>query len=339
MIRFTLVATLLVLFASPALGQWQTQTVDTKSDFRGLCVVSADVAWVSGTMGTYARTVDRGKTWSVGAVPGAEKLDFRDVKAFGAETAYLLSAGPGDASRVYKTTDGGKSWEMQFKCADPAAFFDAMAFWDEKNGIALGDPIDGRFQLIATDDGGAGWKPLPAKALPQALPGEGAFAASGTCLIARGDTDAWFATGGAKSARVFHSTDRGRSWEATETPVAAGAASAGVFSIAFRDKDHGMIVGGDYRKPDDAGATAAVTSDGGKTWTPLDKRLPFRSAVAWAKDRWVAVGASGAHVSRDDGDTWTPLDREKYNSVGFTPTGEGWAVGPKGRIAAFAKKD
>ena len=337
--HFTIGATLLDLCASPALGQWQTQTVDAKSDSRGLCVVSPDVAWVSGTMGTYARTVDRGKTWSVGTVPGAEKLDFLDVKAFGAATAYLLSAGPGDASRVYKTSDGGKSWAMQFKCADPAAFFDAVAFWDENNGVALGDPIDGRFQLIATDDGGASWKPLAAKGLPRALPGEGAFAASGTCLVARGEAVAWFVTGGAKSSRVFHSTDRGRSREASETPVAAGAASAGVFSIAFRDRDHGMIVGGDYRKPDDAGATAAVTSDGGKTWTALDKRLPFRSAVAWAKDRWVAVGTSGSHVSRDDGDTWTPLDRENYNAVGFAPTGEGWAVGPKGRIAAFVKQD
>ena len=201
--HWTLVATLLGLCDSTALGQWQTQAVDTKSDFRGLCVASPDVVWVSGTMGTYARTTDRGKTWSVGTVPGAEKLDFRDVKAFGEDTAYLLSAGPGDASRVYKTTDGGKSWVMQFKCADPAAFFDAIAFWDEKNGIALGDPVDGRFQLIATEDGGARWKPLAAKTLPLALPSEGAFAASGTCLITRNETDAWFVTGGPKRRGCF----------------------------------------------------------------------------------------------------------------------------------------
>src|SRR5262245_21530800 len=121
------VAALLGLCDSTALAQWQAQAVDTTSDLRGLCVVSPDVAWVSGTMGTYARTTDRGKTWAVGVVPGAEKLDFRAVKAFGAATAYLLSAGPGDASRIYKTTDGGKSWVMQFRCADPAGFFDAIA--------------------------------------------------------------------------------------------------------------------------------------------------------------------------------------------------------------------
>jgi photosystem II stability/assembly factor-like uncharacterized protein len=335
--HFFLAALLLGPCGSAASAQWQKQAIDTKSDFRGLCVVSPNVAWVSGTGGTYARTTDRGKTWSAGTVPGAEKLDFRDIKAFGEATAYLLSAGPGDASRVYKSTDGGKSWAMQFKSADPAAFLDAIAFWDEKNGIALGDPVKGRFQLIVTADGGAAWKPLAAKALPPALSGEGAFAASGTCLVTRGEKDVWFATGGAKSARVFHSKDRGENWEVCETPIAAGAASAGIFSIAFRDKNHGMIVGGDYRKPDDTGATAATTSDGGKTWPPLDRRLPFRSAVGWAKDRWVAVGTSGSHVSLDDGATWKLLDRENYNSVGFTPTGEGWAVGPKGRIATFAK--
>jgi photosystem II stability/assembly factor-like uncharacterized protein len=333
---FFLAVVLLDLCGSVAFTQWQTQKINTKADFRGLCVVSPNVAWVSGTRGTYARTTDGGKNWSVGTVPGAEKLDFRDVEAFGETTAYLLSAGPGDASRIYKTVDGGKSWVMQFKCADPAAFFDAIAFWDERNGIALGDPIKGRFQMIVTTDGGADWQPLAAKTLPPALSGEGAFAASGTCLVTHGQSDVWFATGGAKTARVFHSNDRGQNWEVSETPIVAGVESAGIFSIAFRDQQHGMIVGGDYRKPNDTGATAATTSDGGKTWAPLDKRLPFRSAVAWAKDRWVAVGTSGSHLSQDNGATWKLLDRENYNSVGFTLAGEGWAVGPNGRIAKFA---
>jgi len=337
--KSSILATILLpgLCGSVAFGQWQTQTIDTKADFRGLCVVSPKVIWVSGTKGTYARTTDAGKNWSVGAVPDAEKLDFRAVKAFGEATAYLLSAGPGDASRIYKTVDGGKSWSMQFQSADAAAFFDAIAFWDEKNGIVLGDPVKGQFQLLVTADGGANWKPLAAKNLPPALPGEGAFAASGTCLVIQGETDVWFATGGAKTARIFHSKDRGQIWEVSDTPVVAGVESAGIFSIAFRDKQHGMIVGGNYRKPSDSGATAAITSDGGQTWTPLDKRLPFRSAVAWGKDRWVVVGTSGSHASQDNGDTWKLLDREDYNSVGFISTGEGWAVGPKGRIATFAK--
>jgi photosystem II stability/assembly factor-like uncharacterized protein len=322
-----------------ASGQWQVQAIKSDADFRGLCAVGPNVAWVGGTKGTFGRTTDGGKTWAVGTIPDADKLDFRDVEAFGEETAYLLSAGPGEASRVYKTTDGGRTWTLQFKNAEPRAFFNAIAFWDERHGIALGDPVDDRFVLIGTDDGGATWNPLPEKSRPAALPKEGAFAASGTCLVTRGEYDVWFCTGGARAARVFRSDDRGKTWAVSQTPLLAGAESAGGFSIAFRDRGHGLIVGGDYLRPDDAKGTGAVTADGGKTWAPIEKPPPFRSGVAWAKDRWVAVGTSGSDVSVDDGANWKPLDREKYNSVAFTSAGDGWAVGPRGRIAKFVKAD
>jgi photosystem II stability/assembly factor-like uncharacterized protein len=334
---FECAAVLVGFCASLTHAQWQPQAIRSDADFRGLCVVNAKVVWVSGTKGTYARTSDAGKTWSVATVPGAAKLDFRDVEAFGETTAYLLSAGPGEASRIYKTTDGGKSWALQFKNPDPEAFYDAMAFWDDKHGIALGDPVKGQFQLIVTQDGGTNWKRLAATNLAPALPNEGAFAASGTCLITYGQKDVWFATGGAKTARVFHSPDRGRNWTVSPTPVLAGTASAGIFSIAVRDRNQGLIVGGDYRKPNDPGATSARTTDGGKTWIRIESKLPYRSCVAWARDRWVAVGTSGSHFSVDEGATWKPLDDKNYNSVGFTSNGEGWAVGPRGRIAKFVK--
>src|SRR5262245_45922631 len=171
---FRLAAVLLGLCGPTAHAQWQPQTVSTTADLRGLCAVSATVAWVSGTNGTYARTTDAGRTWIAGTVPGAGKLDFRDVEAFGEATAYLRSAGPGEESRIYKTTDGGKTWALQFQNPDRAGFFDALAFWDEQNGLALGDPVGGRFQLVATTDGGASWKPIPAEGRPPALPNEGA---------------------------------------------------------------------------------------------------------------------------------------------------------------------
>ena len=114
------------------------------------------------------------RPWSVGIVHGAEKLDFRDVEAFGESTAYLLSAGPGEDSRIYKTTDGGKTWALQFTNSEPAAFFNAIAFWDDKSGIALSDPVKGRFLLIVTDDGGKNWKRLAENpSWPSALPNEG----------------------------------------------------------------------------------------------------------------------------------------------------------------------
>jgi photosystem II stability/assembly factor-like uncharacterized protein len=331
-----LIIAIFALCNATAQAQWQQQAIDTDADFRGLSVVGSQVAWVSGTKGTFGRTIDGGKNWSAGKVPEAEKLDFRAVKAFDESTAYLLSAGPGEESRIYKTPDGGKTWTLQFKNPERQGFFDAMAFWDQKNGIALGDPVNGQFQLVATTDG-VNWKNLVPKELPPALANEGAFAASGTCLVTHGDKDVWFATGGAKKARVFHSKDRGQNWNVSETPLLAGIESAGIFSIAFCDRDRGIVVGGDYRKSDATGATAALTSDGGKTWALIDKPLPFRSCAAWAKDRWVVVGTSGSDVSLDGGITWKPLDRENYNSVAFTATGEGWAAGPKGRIARFGK--
>src|SRR5207237_8644776 len=127
--------------------------------------------------------------------------------------------------------------------------------------MALGDPLKGVFQLLRTADGGANCKPVTTKNLPPALPGDGAFAASGTCLVTHGESDVWFATGGAKTARVFRSKDRGQNWEVSDTPIVAGAESAGIFSIAFRDKQHGMSIGGDYKNPNDVGATVATTSD------------------------------------------------------------------------------
>lgn len=328
---------MIAAFASPAVAQWKPQAIPTDADFRGLSVVSESVAWVSGSKGTFGRTADGGKTWVAGVVPDADKLDFRDVKAFNEKTAYLLSAGPGDGSRIYKTTDGGKTWKCQFTNAEPKAFFDAFAYWDEDHGIALSDPVEGKWLLVTTSNGGKTWEPLPEKSRPAALEKEGAFAASGSCLVARGEKDVWFCTGGAKVARVLHSADRGKTWTAVETPLAAGVESAGGFSLAFRDKDHGMIVGGDYKKPDADAATVAITTDGGKTWGPAGKSLPFRSAVAWAKDRWVAVGTSGSDNSADDGKTWTSLDTGKWNAVAFAANGTGWAVGPKGRIAKFGK--
>jgi photosystem II stability/assembly factor-like uncharacterized protein len=326
---------LLGLGDSVAHAQWQQQTINSDANFRGLCAVSAKVAWVSGTKGTYGRTIDGGKTWFAKTVPGAAKLDFRDVEAFGESTAYLLSAGSGEDSRIYKTTDGGSTWILQFKNLDRDAFFDAMAFWDDKHGLALSDPVRGQFPLIATEDGGAHWKPLAAINLPPALPNEGAFAASGTCLVTHGPSDACFATGGAKTARVFHSSDRGRHWTVSSTPIPAANPSAGIFSISFRDRNHGLIVGGDYRRPNDPNPNAAITSDGGKTWALLNTPLAYRSGVAWARDLWIAVGMSGSDSSPDNGATWQAIDRQNYNSVAFTSTGEGWAVGPRGRIAKF----
>ncbi|HUQ33425.1 MAG TPA: hypothetical protein VM095_14990, partial [Pyrinomonadaceae bacterium] len=222
------------LFASVAEGQWESQQSGTSVRLRGVSAVNQQVAWASGDKGTYARTIDGGKTWEAGHVPDSDKLDFRDVDAFSADAAYLLSIGEGEQSRIYKTTDGGLNWTLQFKNNRPKAFFDAMAFWDSDHGIAVSDPVDGRFLIITTTDGGTTWNEMPAEGMPTALEGEGAFAASGTCIAVRGKQEVWFGTGGPEGARVFRSTDGGRKWTVATTGITAGKA-AGIFSLLFLD--------------------------------------------------------------------------------------------------------
>ncbi|MBO0721652.1 MAG: hypothetical protein J2P41_12565, partial [Blastocatellia bacterium] len=213
---------------------WTPQTSHTTARLRGISAVSDKVAWASGANGTCLRTIDGGATWQAATVPGADSLDFRDVEAFDADNAYLLSIGDGEKSRIYKTIDGGRNWKLQFTNTNPKAFFDALAFWDANHGLAFSDPVDGHFLVITTEDGGSTWNEVPAENIPAALPGEGAFAASGTCITVQGRNNVWIATGGG-AARVFRSTDAGKSWQVAATPIAGGQPSAGIFSIAFKD--------------------------------------------------------------------------------------------------------
>jgi photosystem II stability/assembly factor-like uncharacterized protein len=254
--------------------------------------------------------------------------------------AYVLSIGPGERSRIYKTQDGGASWGLIFQNPDATGFFDAIAFWDAEHGLAFGDPVDGRFAIFRTDDGGTHWHRTGRSAMPEALPGEGAFAASGTCLVVQGTQNAWFATGGASVSRVFRSSDRGATWTAHATPVEAGSASAGIFSVAFSDPAHGIAIGGDYKNQNAPAVRVALTSVGGRTWTRASGPQPagYRSCAAFfpGKDRarLVAVGPGGFDQSADGGDRWTRLDTIGFDAVAFAPdTATGWAVGDAGRIA------
>jgi photosystem II stability/assembly factor-like uncharacterized protein len=260
------------------------QISHTSEALRGVSATSRQVAWASGTHGTYLRTVDGGRTWAPGQIPEAAQLDFRAVVAFSADEAFLMSAGPGEQSRIYHTTDGGQHWQLQLTNSNPKGFFDSMAFWNSKHGIVLGDPIPDEkgklhFELLETEDGQT-WQPIVSPQMPEAVEGEGAFAASNSS-IAIVDPNIWFATGG-KAARVFHSPDRGKTWETFPTPVLHGPESAGIFSIAFRDTRHGVIAGGDYKHAHGDGPNLAFSEDGGQTWS-LSTLHPqaYFSAVAY----------------------------------------------------------
>lgn len=330
-----------LLLPAHAGAQWVAQRGNTTSSLRGLSVVSERVAWASGTNGRFARTLDGGERWLAGTVPGAEGLDFRDVEAFDARTAFLMSAGEGAASRIYKTNDGGRTWTQLYALSGREGFFDSMAFWDRSHGIIMSDPVGGRFLVLTTADGGRTWVPAPPGAMPMANPGEAAFAASGTALVVEGKRNAWFATGGGPKARVFRTTDRGMSWSVAETPVMAGSASAGIFSLAFSDRLRGIAVGGDYQHPERSGANVAITVDGGATWTVPEGPLPsgYRSCVAVMPGtrgtRMVAVGTTGSDVSSDGGRSWRLLAPDGFNTVALARRG-GWAVGASGKIARLA---
>ncbi len=217
----------LLVFSQPF--HWTAVTTGVEARLRGVSAVSDRVAWASGTNGTVLRTTDGGVSWHRLTIPGSEKLDFRDIDAVDERTAYALSIGPGELSRIYKTTDAGLTWTEQFVNRDPKAFYDAMAFWDGQRGVAVSDSVDGQFVVLTTRDGGASWTRVPSAGLPAALPNEGFFAASGTNVTVAAPNHVWLGTGAASEARVLHSSDGGRTWVVSKTPLAAGP-SAGIFS-------------------------------------------------------------------------------------------------------------
>jgi photosystem II stability/assembly factor-like uncharacterized protein len=318
--------------------QLVARTSGTIALLQAVSAPSARIVWVSGHSAAVLRSTDGGATWTTLAVPGAEgdSLQFRDVFAVDAETAYVLAAGPGVRSRIYKTTDGGTSWMRQFTNPDSTAFYDCFAFWDGASGIAFSDAVSGHFIVRRTTDGGAHWDRIPDDALPAARKGEGGFAASGACVVTLGDRFAWIGTGAADTARVLRSTDGGGTWRVAATPIRGGS-TAGLAALAFSDTLHGVALGGDVADPNARGANVAVTADGGATWRaatppPFTGAVYGAAAVPGRPGALVAVGPRGMAYSVDAGNSWVGLDTLAYWSVGFGSGKTGWAVGPRGRI-------
>jgi photosystem II stability/assembly factor-like uncharacterized protein len=302
--------------------------------------VSDSVVWVSGAQGSYVRSTDGGTTWRAGRVPGADSLQFRDVHAVDANTAYLLSIGNGSQSRIYKTTDAGKSWTLQFTNPDSAGFYDCMDFWDSNHGLVIGDAIGREIAILTTTDGGARWTRIPPASLPPAQPNEGSFAASGRCLVTRPGGHAWIVASNPDRGRVLHTADYGRTWSVDTLPITTRA-GVGPQAIGFRDDRHGIALGGGYQAtPTDV--LSAVTSDGGSTWTAR-ARPPLRTGV-WGgvyvpsatPPAVVAVGPAGAVWTPNEGRSWITIDTLNYWSVGFASPRAGWAVGAQGRITKLS---
>jgi photosystem II stability/assembly factor-like uncharacterized protein len=354
----------MLVFAIPACGQFTIQTSNTTADLRGIHNVGNGVAWASGTNGTVLRTEDGGYVWQTCSIPpGAEKLDFRGVQAFDANTAIVMSSGPGDQSRLYKTTDGCHSWKLLFTNPDKDGFWDAIQFDRGKWGWLLGDPVKNIFVLLASEDGGRTWYRQRNKGLRASSTLQGAFAASNSSMIGSGGFIS-FASGGKGGAFLYatgassicvdcnleDSDHEGRQtkWERREVPIGSRTEASGVFSIARTNpggadiRNESLVaVGGNYTRPDDAAATAAFSTDGGEHWqAATTPPHGYRSSVAYdsSTKTWITVGPNGSDISTDDGRNWHPIHPDpslhepedadrNWNALSLP-----YVVGPKGRI-------
>ncbi|MCB9233377.1 MAG: oxidoreductase [Bacteroidia bacterium] len=315
--------------------KWETLTPPAREHLRGLSPVSGEICWASGMNGTVLRTLDGGQNWEISVISQADSMDLRDIEGLDEQTALAITAGsPG---QIFRTADGGKSWNLVYRDTNPAIFFDGMDFWDAQHGLAFGDPIDGRFVILLTEDGGLSWKEIPG---PEALAGEGGFAASGTSIATAGSSSVWIGTGLGETSRVLRSTDRGKSWTAFATTVKTGE-GCGIFSLAFWNENEGVAVGGCYGDSANANANCALTRDGGQTWTLVKEKNPrgYRSCVTSNGDGSLLIcsGRTGMDYSTDQGKSWLPMEELGYYACALTAGNVAWASGRKGRLAKLSQ--
>jgi len=309
------IAPCLILLAQiyfPAVGQTYTLQnckVEVKSSFRGLSVVDDNTVWVSGSSGWIGKSTDGANQWEFKQVSGFEKLDFRSLYAFDSQNAIIANAG--SPAHILKTTDGGNSWQIFYQNNHPDAFFDGIDFWNDREGIIYGDPIEGRMLLLITKDGGQTWTELPNTQRPLLNTGEASFAASGTGIRCSGKSKVIISTGG-KSSRIFVSKNKGVLWKVLTPPIQQGESSTGIFSVAFRN-NKGIVVGGDYLQDSLKVKHVLLTNDAGKTWqTPATPTRGYRECVEYILNEvLIATGPSGTDVSYNEGRDWLPLSNEK----------------------------
>jgi photosystem II stability/assembly factor-like uncharacterized protein len=303
----------------------------TDASFRGLSIVDDHIAWVSGSKGCVGVSVNGGKDWTFKKVTGFEKADFRTVYAFDAQTAVIANAG--SPACILRTTDAGASWSIVYRNDDTAAFFDGIGFWNDKDGIIYGDPINGKMLLLRASDGGRTWNE-PARR-PALAGGEASFAASGTAIRCMGSSKVVIATGGAVS-RLWMSGNKGDTWDVMPTPILQGEKTTGIFSVAFADGKHGIIVGGDYKTETLQVNHVFITKDGGSVWTPpLTPTGGYRECVEYiGKNTAVATGPTGTDITTDGGRNWRQLSAGGFHVVRKSRKGNlVLMAGAQGKIA------
>ena len=329
----------IILFFSflPLLGLGQqyeliSVTSGENTSLRGMSIMSDSVAWVSGSNGSVGKTLNGGSTWHWMKPAGYEKLDFRDIQAFGANRAIIVNAG--SPAYILVTDDGGQTWKETYKNLDSAIFLDGMDFWDEKRGMVFGDPINDKMQLLKTEDGGATWQDVSANLKHKMAVGEASFAASGTTIKTLGKGKVWIATGGPVS-NIYYSGDYGNNWEVFACPIWTGESSTGPFSMDFFNGRKGVVVGGNYLKDKANNNNILLTSNAGRTWKkPVRPVTGYRSGVIYLTDKMlVATGSSGTDVSADGGVNWVNISEVSFNVVRKSPSSKlVLLAGNKGQI-------
>jgi photosystem II stability/assembly factor-like uncharacterized protein len=336
---FALALALPLLVPAGARAEWIWQESHApQAAFRAVQAVNGKVAWAGGSGATCRRTVDGGNTWEVLAVPGATNLDFRGLFAFDDQTALLMGAGEASEglARILRTTDGGRSWQVVFQTQEKGVFLDGISFWDRTNGMAVGDPLEGKWFLLLTKDGGQSWERAAPAGLPAMLPNEAAFAAGNTSMAMAGPADVWLASGGAERTHIFHSPDRARTWEMSETPMPGGT-TAGIYGLRFFGAQRGVAVGGDYKQEKMPSDNVILSRDGGRTWQKGGRTDPpglKETVVMLPGNVLLAVGPSGTSLSRDFGKTWQKADEAPLHTASCAG-GECWAAGAHGKIGKW----
>jgi photosystem II stability/assembly factor-like uncharacterized protein len=319
---------LFVIAASTSFAQKvDLLTSGTHASFRGLSVVDDQIVWVSGSNGTVGRSLDGGKTWKWIIVPRQEKKDFRDIEAFDKNTAVIMAIAT--PAVILKTKDGGKTWRQVYENDTPGMFLDAMEFWNKDSGIVLGDPINGKFFVARSFDGGDSWHEIPAHELPEADSGEACFASSGTNVRRLKKDEACFISGGLRS-RLFIRDRR------IDLPLVQGKESTGANSIAVQDPSHLIIVGGDFTHDTVTYKNCTITNDGGATWiAPTTPPHGYRSCVEYVgKGKLIACGTSGVDISTDGGMNWQLVDTGNFHVCKKGKKGHAvFLAGGNGRIA------
>jgi photosystem II stability/assembly factor-like uncharacterized protein len=334
---------LLLAWATVAGAQSPTvsaQPIGVNTILQALHAVNDKVVWAAGNNGVVLRTADGGTTWSRLPAPGGDSLQYRDVHAASETEAWVLSIGNGSASRIYHTTDAGATWALQFINRDTTAFFDCLSMNAHGHGVVFGDasttPDGRRTNILRTENGGQSWTLLAPTAAPAPLQDEGAFAASGQCVV-HGDSSTVYIATGAPGARLFRSRNDGKTWAVENTPFVRGTA-AGLTGMAFQTAQSGIVVGADINKlrTDTSVAVVGVTTDGGRTWE-MRKRPPVAGALAgivWVPGAGsltaVVSGYAGAAYTHDAGLTWTAINTDL--SAGVTSHGKTAWLGGRGVV-------